>query len=104
MRQQRLFAAGVGALDLSKLGRRIVSVDSIDENHARLTVSPGRLDDSIQNLTGVGLSDDFARSRIDQVVALSLLDLFHECIGDSDRYVEGVQLERILFCGDKLFD
>src|SRR4030095_6813054 len=100
----RLFAAGVCALDFSKLGRRIVTIDSIDKYHARLSVTPRRLDDGIQHLSGVQLPDHFTSARIDQVVLLAALDLRHELVGDSDRDIEGVQFQGILFGIYEFFD
>src|SRR6185503_25476 len=104
IRQQRLFAAWVGAFDLTKLRRRVISVYPIDKNYTGLAVAPGRVHDSIQHASCVQLPHDIARSRVDQGVPLAASDSIHELIGHCNRDVEGVQLEWICFGSDELLD
>ncbi len=56
VRQQRLLAAGVGALDLADWGVGLSRVDAVEEDDPRLAVLPGLLDDLLEDLAGVHAS------------------------------------------------
>ena len=51
--QQRLLAAGVGGFDLADQRGRVVAVEAVEEDDARLAVLPGLLDDALEDLAGV---------------------------------------------------
>src|SRR6185312_4459940 len=83
IRQQRLLAAGVGALDGAKAGRRVIAVDAIDEDHARLAVAPGGFDDATEDRARIELPDSQTGSGINQIVRRSRLDSLHEFVSYS---------------------
>jgi len=53
IRQERLLSAGVGGFDFSDMGCRIVPVEPVEKNNARLSVFPCLRDNPVENLAGV---------------------------------------------------
>jgi len=81
VRQQRLLAARVGALDLADGRGRIVAVHHIEKDQPRFAILPGRLDNLVKNLRGGQTAHPLSRARIDQVIVLVVLHRLHELIG-----------------------
>ena len=86
--QQRLFPAGVGALDLAQLGIGVVIVDQVQENQPRVPGLPSHFSQQVKNLFGVQPSGNLARAGVDQIVLLAFLHPFHKIGIDRYRYVE----------------
>ena len=60
--QKRLLAAGVGGFDLADQRGRVVAIQAIEKDNARLAVFPGLLDDPLEYLAGVqGVRRPFCR-------------------------------------------
>ena len=88
--QKRLFATGIGRLDLADLRRRIgrARVDAVEEDHPRITRAPRRRDDPAEDLARRELAHHGAGVRVDEVVVLAALEGVHESGGRRHRDVE----------------
>ena len=60
--QQGLFAARIGGLDLPEFGRRVVSIEPVEEDDPGLAVLPREIDDEVEHLAGVLAPDFFPAS------------------------------------------
>ena len=56
VREERLLAARIRRFDGPELRRRVVAVDAVDEDEARVAVLPGVLDDAPEDGAGVALA------------------------------------------------
>src|SRR5450759_3479702 len=102
--QQRLLAAGVGALDLAELRRGVVGVDAVDEDDAGVAVLPGERDHGLEHGAGAQGAYHVAGARVDQRVLLVGVDGAHEGVGDGHRDVEVVEAVVVLLGPDEVED
>ncbi len=66
VREQRLLAAGIGALHLAELRRRVVAVDPVEENHAGVAGFPRHFHDRFEDIAGLERSDHVPVMRVHQ--------------------------------------
>ncbi len=104
VRKQRLLATGVGRLDFANMRGRVVAIKAIEKDHAWLAVGPSHLDDTLKDLAGVHLLDDFAVPRVDDVVAAAGLHRFHEGLSQADGDIEISQYRLIPLGHDEVHD
>ena len=100
-RQQRLFAAGIGAFDLALGGRRVVTVDPIQEHNARIARKPGPADQQIKHIPRTQPAVLGTRVRRNQRVILIALHRFHERFCYPYRKIEIIEFAIFFFCTDK---
>ena len=99
-----MLAAGVGRLDLAQVGRRVVAVDTVDEDDAGVAVAPGVGDDLVEDVTGADGAHRFAVLWVDQRVLFVTFDGAHELLCHRDRDVEVGERAHVGLERDELFD
>src|SRR4030043_1073809 len=100
--EERLFSAGVGALDLPDLRSGIVLIDPIDEDDSRIPVFPGIIDDLLKDLTGIDGVNDLFRPWITKSILFIFFHGLHEFIRGRYRYIEIVKVMIPLFASDEI--
>ena len=105
--RQRLFAAGVGRVDLLAIPEIVPAVDAVDKDDARLGIGVGRAHDLVPQLArgkdlrhGLRLSGPAEM----QFPGSVLLDGFHKSVGDEDGEVEHAQPAGLALGFDKSLD
>jgi hypothetical protein len=94
--------AGIGRLDRTQMGRRLLAVDAVDEDHPGIADRPGRVRDRIEDTARIELADDMASPWVDEVVRRPLLHRGHERVGDGDGEVEVAHPRRVELQRDEL--
>src|SRR5208337_4338358 len=100
VREKRLFAAGIGSVDLTELRRRVPSVDLIKEQDARLAVLPDPINHPGPDMAN---RDRFPGVRMGDPDGLKLLagDEVHELVIDHNGNVEVGELAFLGLCIDE---
>ncbi len=100
--KKRLFAAGVGGVDIPKAGGGIFLIDRIVEEDAWFAVLPDSFDDALPDLSdgyfctvGAGHPD---------LVRFAVYDQVHERVRDHDRDIEVAEVTFFGFAFDELHD
>ena len=100
--QQRLFPAGVRALDFSLIRCGVVAVDAVEEDDARIAALPCLVHQQLKNVPGLEASLFLAACRVDQGEIPIGLDRLHEGFRNAHGKVEIVEFS-FLFLGPDEF-
>ena len=83
IREEGLFPARIGALDLSHLRGGVILIDTIDEDNSRISVLPGIIDYLLINFTGVERTNNLMGPWIPKSILFISFYGLHEFIGGS---------------------
>ena len=104
VRQQGLFPAGIGGLNIAQLRVGIVPVDAVQKDDAGVAGAPGQFRHPLKDGAGVEPAGRCASARVHQVIFLPASRLLHKVLGNRYRYVEIAEALPILFGGNERQD
>ena len=102
--KKRLFAARVGALNLSQVRGWIVTVDLIQKDDSRITILPGLFQKGVVNLHRLQFAHFTFLLWINEVIGGLLPHALHESVCYGNRYIKIIKVLIVFFAVDEFHD